>query len=781
MTIRTTWVVAAFVMLAAVSSSLRAEDAEETVSEPATPTPATKPAPRTTLPDAHAYQRTLRAFMATLTEKDFDHGIPGMLTAAETTYTPDQQYRQHIYTMMLQPMVGTKRGSPGINMPPASYTLAQIELPDGVHRAGGWPEATASFLQWDYPGNPFHNSRALKLRAFVSASINLMMLDDFLEKSPGSRRSDWMGYQLVYTGVPYLAAKDVLPPEVQKAYETGIAKLARQIMSWGPKRDEPNLDMTAAVGVWYASKICNDPELTKEAEAYVRRLLTDPKYFHPAGYYLERGGLDVGFAGMGNFFAVWVALASDWPFAKDAVERAYRLRAHLMLPEVEPAGYLNGPSHFNSRTSSAASMDQWDWVFRDYAAAMLTDEAAFMLKIPEPETLKRAALVRAGIFNHALEENPGRHVKGDRSGKNLRSSPWAWHLWDTHGFPASVNFGYEFYKPGSLAHLLELKEKNSEMLKSPFLREGNFVRNFSDAFIVAKRPTFAAILHTGPVGAEEPGDGLATFKGPLGFGGGQLSAFWTPATGSVILGCRRGMNWDISFDTLEEWRQWPIHAVSGMTPDGRVFTSARIAKPNVVSAIKEDSGKVTVSGTLPPQQPALLVKTSAPGAPGKDGKSKPVDTLTPDPRPALAGKMDYSRTFEVSDAGVAIESSFTSDGKDAVAELYETIPVYLRVGAPNPKNVTTIEFQTGKEWAPATEEFQQGVVAARITKPGGAVTITFDRARRVKLSPAEWRNTYLPPNNVCRNVMVDLLENDGKSGTFRDTKKVSYRIEVATK
>src|SRR5205814_8760950 len=70
-----------------------------------------------------------------------------------------------------------------------------------------------------------------------------------------------------------------------------------------------------------------------------------------------------------------------------------------------------------------------------------------------------------------------------------------------------------------------------------------------------------------------PGDGLAQFKGPLGLGGGQLSAFWTPTTYSIILGRRAGMGWDATKDNVAEWRLWPIHAVSGCTPRSEEHTS----------------------------------------------------------------------------------------------------------------------------------------------------------------------------------------------------------------
>ena len=48
-----------------------------------------------------------------------------------------------------------------------------------------------------------------------------------------------------------------------------------------------------------------------------------------------------------------------------------------------------------------------------------------------------------------------------------------------------------------------------------------------------------------------------------GKSGGSLSAFWTPNAGPVILGLRSGMSVHKSFDRLDDWRTWPIHAVSG--------------------------------------------------------------------------------------------------------------------------------------------------------------------------------------------------------------------------
>jgi len=711
---------------------------------------------RVMLPQDHQYQRVLRKYMATLSVKDFEHGVTADLTVQPSSQDPEYQYRNFLLTLMQQPLVGTKRGYPAVNAPARLFTLSSIEGPKAVMVPPVWPEALITFVQWDYPGNPYRNNRALKLRAFVTAGVKMMMVDDYLEKNPKVGRADWYSYQLVIAGSPYLGVKDLLPPEVQKAYASGVRKMARRIMDWGPKGEEPNLDMSAPVGLWYAAQVVNDPAFTKEVEAHARMMFTDPKYFHPAGYFVERGGLDVGFGGMANFFAIWAALASDWPFAGEAVERIYRLRAHLCLPE--PDGTITGPTHFNSRLGSPANTDQWHWDgARDHSAAMITDEAACQIKMPSPERLAAAAARRAGAFNHQIKENPRvrengklRHIRSDE----IRSHPWKWRMFPSWNFPAGVNPGYEFYRKGACAHRVKLEKTGSPYLESPFRRSGTFIRNFADAFTVAKMPSYGVILHTGPVGRQRGDDGLFQFTGPMGFGGGQLSAFWTPATGSVILGRRRGMHWEKTFDTVEEWRIWPIHAVSGCVPDGRAFTSARIVEPEVTSEIERNRGTIKVAGVIPSMQLA-------------QGK-------------LLKGRIEYARTFTIDHGKVRIETKIKADGKDKPAELYETLPIFLGEG---PKQATAaataIEFQVGGTWAPATEKYRDKVTAVRLTRFKGAVRITFDRPRRVKLSPRKWQDTYLT-RAVCRNVMIDLLETGGKDSTI-DGARVSYEIAATKK
>jgi hypothetical protein len=388
---------------------------------------------------------------------------------------------------------------------------------------------------------------------------------------------------------------------------------------------------------------------------------------------------------------------------------------------------------------------------------MVTDEAQCLIKMPEATALAAADATRTGIFGHALAETAGIKFKGATAADfaKLRSSPWRYSIWYNLNFPASVNFAYDFYRPGTYAKRLALEQAQAPLLKSPFLRDALFLRNFADAFVVAKQRTFSVILHTGPVARQAPDDGMAQFKGPLGFGGGQLSAFWTPEAGPLILGLRSGMSWDDSKDKLEQWRLWPIHAVSGCTPDGTVFSSARIVKPKVTSTLAEDTGTVTVEGQIDGNQ------FTQPGG--------------------LQGQLNYRRVFTLADGSLHISSTVSGDGQDQASELYETIPLNLGNGpAQQTQAAVTIQFLVGDAWLAATAEWQGQVSAIKVARFGGAMQISFDTAQRVKLSSTEWKDGWFT-REICRNVLIDLLEPNGQAASLAPVRQVAYRLSVVPK
>jgi hypothetical protein len=745
---------------------------------------------RVSLPQDHAWQRVLRGFMATLREEDFAHGVTDRMAVVEAELDAEALHRLHIMTMMEQPAVGFKRGTPAVNSPAWLFLLSTIEGPEtappraellrgfeplrgsaricpgpiaaptGIVVPPVWPDALVAFTQWDYPGNPFHDNRALKMRAFVTAAVRLIMLDHHFDDPAVVGRSDWNAYQLLTFSSTYRGIEELLPPEVRAAYLEGMRRFGDRILEWGIRGEEPNLDMTAPIALWYAASILADPEFSGRAEAYARRLMADPDHFHPAGYWVERGGgIDTGFGGMANFFAVWTALASDWPFATEAVDCAYRLRAHLSLPE--PDGTLTGPSQFNSRLGTPANADQWDWDgARDLAALMVTDEAAPAARRPTAEQLETAAARRIDTYTRQLHGslrnpyNPFRDAAGHYGyvrDEDLRGSTWRWRLWDSFNFPATLNPGVEFYRPGACARLKRLEREQPRVFDSPYARGETFLRGFEEVFFTTRQGSYAAILHTGPVGEQDPHDGLVRMPGPMGFGGGQLSAFWTPRTGCVILGRRAGMTPDRSHDDPEQWRQWPIHAVSGITADGMLLTTARIVAPTVAAELDETKavGTVRVAGVIPP--------------------------FLPDPARVSVGTLTYARGFTIEPGAVRVETTFVTDGQTRLTEAVETLPVYLRDAKRKPAAVpTVIEFREGDAWHPAGVEWTDHVKAVRLTRFDGAVEIDFDEPQRVRLSDTDWTDSFIT-RATCRNILIDLLEPAHSSGSAA-TRRVAYRI-----
>jgi hypothetical protein len=290
----------------------------------------------------------------------------------------------------------------------------------------------------------------------------------------------------------------------------------------------------------------------------------------------------------------------------------------------------------------------------------------------------------------------------------------------------------------------KLQAENSPLLKNPYKRDGSFIEEFEKAFVIAKLGDYAVAIHTGPVGG-----------GIFGWGGGELCAFWTPKTGSVMLGRRRG--WarqtgkpELS-DSFEIWRTWPVHAVSGITAEGQVFSSGRIRNPNPVYTIKDRRAEAHVRGLIP-----------------KDA------TNTKDP--CLKGDVQYERTFVADESGLTVTTSIQSDGKDLATELYETIPVFLRDNSQPEKNMSRIFFQLGDQWKDGTPELQENVKAVKIERYTGAVLITFKVPARLKLSPEVWADHYQSGAN-CRTILVDLLGSEGRPKAIPET-SVSYKITV---
>lgn len=652
------------------------------------------------LPQDHEYQQKLRTFLGTLTEKDFE------VERRDFTLGPTNDL-DHLYRMWLlrldMPQLGVA------TLPASAFTLKALESGKGIMIPCP-PNASQSLAwlaAWDYPGNPYRGSRALKLRAFVLAAVDLVMLDALYEKNPqGAARADYLGGNLIWIGYTYRNVRDILPPEALAAFEAGIKKQVLRLVQWGPTGAMTDMDLFAPVGLSYITQALANPEVKQAAEKHSRRLFTDARHFHPAGYFVDVGCFDTSYNGISLYFAAWAALLNEWPFAREALDKAFRLRAHLCFPD--PDGTFEGPSHMSSRTSADPPRDQWNFPHRPYAAAMATDEAIHLAPLPPEDQIRAAPAWIVNVLNAQMTNTAA-------------AQPQTWK--ESHWCGSSLNFAYDLYKSGAYAKQLALA--NTPIVKPLYMRNETFVREFEKVFVIARFEPYALAIHTGPV------------RGfPNGFGGGQLSVFWTPATGTILLGRRGGMQGHAP-DKLEEWRTWPIHAVSGLTTSGTWVSSAAIPQPEVQYDTGSKKAAVRVAGAIP-----------------KTG-------------------LRYERRFTATPKALTVETALASDGQDTFVELYETIPVFLKeLSAQSKATPTSIEFRVGDQWSPGTAEARENVDAIRLNRFDGAVEIRFSRPRRVKLSPKDWADAF-QTRASCRTILVDLLAGAGKP---LKSASVSYTI-----
>lgn len=695
------------------------------------------------LPQDHAYQNTLRAYLQSLRAEDLAIEIkpfvPDLVPRNNDGLCKLWVLSQHIPTIS------------GVSAPADQFTLGAIEGGKHVMRPPGDPISLAWLASWDDPMNPYRASLAVKRRALAVAIVDMVMTDGLNERSPGkdwveyglltglregrASHSDCLGGTLIWLAYVHLTCRDALPADARAAYETGLKKLVLRMNEWGPTRLMTDMDLFASVSLAYAAQSTKDPAIENIADAYTHKLYTDPFFFCPAGYWVDIQGYDASYNGISFYFANWAALASKRDDVRAAVNKAYLLKTYLALPE--PDGTLIGPAHFSPRTSADSAHDQWGYDHRNTAGAMLSDDAMYLVDVPSDEKLQAVPQALVASLNTAAE-----------AGAKTRAVKWSEVHWT-----GSLNYGFVHYADDFLRRRRAIEKKNNDRLRPPFKRDGTFVKRFGNDFVIAKYANFGAVIHTGPVGIpEEDWPQRAKWMPrdkPFGFSGGSLAAIWTPAGGSILLG-RRGGAQGTTFDRYDEWRLWPIHAVTGQTADGRVFTSGRITNPKVDLDVTEAGAKIRAAGAIP--------RTYA-------GQGD-----------ALTGDIAYERAFTLDAAGVRIKTTINADGRDKLAELCETIPVYIAATPPKEgESPVTIHFKKDGTWSTPSTDYQDKIEAVKVKRFDSEIIIAFTQPQRVKLSPREWSDQY-QSRATCRTILIDLL---GSAGDTFKSASVEYTIAPA--
>lgn len=698
---------------------------------------------RSALPQQHPYQVVLRDYLAGFAERDFEVPLAPLSVRGSTLRNEDDLYRLWILTRSFPATMG-------LLLPARAFTLRDIEAADGVRMSlavrAPHPDGEAAadavdtlwWATWDFSGNPYRGSAAVRNRAVAMAIVDMLMLDALQEQGThwvdNVHRSDYLGGCLSRMAYVYRHAREHMPPAVSAAYEKGLGKFVARLCEWGPTGVNNNMDTHALVAAAYLEAgLGRESSLANAARGYCQQVL---KEFHPAGMIRDAGGLEASYNGIALYNLAWACSVTPWPELRVMLNKTSRLKALLTFPEPDGRVFW-GPSHFNTRTSADSAADQWAFPPRDLAIAMRAPDAAYLLfsgrtarppnwAAPSPREMETAISEAVQRLNAiAWRPNPGRFAV------------WRASWWATGDF----NFAFEHYLPGFYAHVRRLASGADPAALPPMAARGEpsvtvfpepdtpCAADEDNTFLVARYPDFSAVVYTGPLG-----------KHPyMNFGGGALSAFWTPTAGCAVLG-RTGkpVQPAESRQTWGDWRVWPAHALSGETATGGVFSSARLDRANATVRYEPRPGGYLVryGGRLQIQ----------PGT-GQAG---------PTPEDALPL---FTRTIGIGPRGVAVNSALQFDGPEPITTVHELLPLALFDDRlqPAPAGRDTrfhVAFETPGGVMDGSRDGSPDVTSVIVRRWNGAVRIAFDRPQRVRLGE-QWQDTYMTRIRVV-NLIIDL-------------------------
>lgn len=693
------------------------------------------PAPAAELPTGRPWQRQLRDYLAGLVELELE------IELVPARHVEEALDDEAVYRDWLLLGSDLRRGAESdeqpditvLDRPASEYLLSSIERGAGVTMSmrRHSPMGPAWWAGWDHPGNPYRRARPVALRAIIPAAVDLVLVAEAPDPPAGS---DILALHLVAISYAYLQGVEVLPADVQRAFEAGIVEVFERLERGAAPRGGPSLGMAAATASAYVARAVDDAVIRRRAEALAERTVAER--LRAAGYVDADGAFDPQRGGGAAYFLVWAALAApdDWTFLRAAVERMALLKTHLLLPE-PGQDVCFGPTHFSPEGPLDGFQDDWGVRPRDVSAAMLSDPALCLLfgdrprregsAVPRPAPALEAP-IREGFLEGAERRsvNAGLADRGGVPGTAPAEKTTGADTWMLAESPLDLlPLDHDYYRRGAFARFR--RAASSPQARPPLRREGVMLRSFDDEILVARLGSFAAVIHAGPiVGGPEP----------TGFSGGALAAFWTPASGAAILGRRHDpAAARVPEDAWGNWWRWQTHALAGSGAGGLPFSSARLPRERFSTnewMVGSDRASITLAAPL--------------HTPGEGGNDAVVAG-------ALEGAVTFRRRFDIDTDGVAVETRLTGDGVDRVARLCEILPVFD--SAPVAGRALAVEAtvfaDSGTGWQPLPDRPVAGVRRVRIDRRDGAVEIAFERPQRLGLAPEM--------GSTCRNILVELV------------------------
>ena len=591
--------------------------------------------------------------------------------------------------------------------------LAQAMFKDASHHltSGQWwlpsHPTTANFLALAFslnePWNPYFGDKAIARRAAAISLVDLVAQAEniFYYSSPDSTKEGQkygfahpgqMGYTMIFSAFTLLKVKDVLPPEVVKAWEAGLLWLAEGTNTVKPMGPQ-NMRVSLPVAFYYCYLATGNPRFKELSEDWQDKVIYSSA-FSPAGHFWEGTGRgpDGGYNGIALHKVAGLYSISKDPKTLELLQRAYRLKSYLTL--VEPDGTRLGATHFNDRDTGSFADDQF--VGREVQFALDVPEALPFLKNQRgvwPDVVDPVRTKKNIEDAHKKPSDRIMPAHGWGLAKRFHDAPHQW------GMVATLP--YFLYQQDTAALMAACAEDH----RMPILTKENFTENFNNEFLVVRRPGYHISLYAGRV---TPGDNGGTnlagmFDGKAGnfngFGGGGISSFWTPSAGTLLIGrhsaCEGYERGQFATRFAPGWQDWTNNHIIGKTLDDKILTSARVAQPTLQQEKHGDVDTFIISGTMPKK----LMKQG----------------------PICDADVSYERRFDMLPSHVEVTLTLDTDREIEFKALYETLPMLLA-------DDTRVVLLDEKGVVIAAEGVEQvkGVKEMQVLRWGGGLRIIFE-------------------------------------------------------
>jgi hypothetical protein len=763
--------------------------------------------PEAILPQTFEYQVTLYNWLETISEAD-------VVIPTGKTFTYDNSYANKDELADLWLATQGLSGSSVVRGEPEWWVLdagngkgieatEEVRLwyePEGGGGGGNpprsWENEPAYLYQMDIPlsgggqGNPYYKMPELGRRAMISAMVDLMMHHSHIKKG-SSGWFDMVGKSFLGMAEAYRWSGEVLPPDVQQAFEKGMEYVLDHQIAQGPRAVNTNMDMFMLHGAADLYMATDDPTIKKKCVQVVKRALfgykdgmleTNHKVFaagtdddggvlSSAGFIMEGDQPEVFYGGesmfhlMGAYTAVMDrsdgSVPSDWQFLEEVLRRIQEWRTYQYFYNPNPNYFgVGSGAGFSSRTSAPVPSEQADHDWKRLSWASIFDEGTWRVRNEWRGTVNDQTLPPAWKMENDIS-NKMSHMTGKMSSL-YNDQPDTWSGWSPWTKPTP-------YLPpeGWYSRLDSLVQNDDPLTYAPSEREEYYYDKTFGGLPLGK--SWWAYKDTD--GTQNWGffvEAMPRQGGYAGYYGGKVETFWTEEAGYVLVN-RHEKSGSNGWSNLESKA---AHHVWGRDENGNGFSTIWLRGRDLGRTVtfNTDASPPAVSVTNP-------FNDSGAGEPGEETDG----TLEED--------VEITNQFEALSDGVRVTHTVTSDQTDQVTELWASLPFFrkednLEVGM----NRATLDYWDGSSWQDIPEDTDSDGVPELVTttvirftrdtgSASGRVYVAFPQSETIRLSTQAFRDDYQTDAKV-RTAHIDLHGNPGTTKTLPAEKSISYTIQT---